>query len=338
MYPIILPGTRELGPEFADSDIIMIRDHMPLEAGPSANSIIDLFNDAGLDYRDRIFITDSYMCFDDFEGQIVYLNNFLIKETQLFVEALPNWSTIPEYDVTYKLSTMMNKARINREILSVVLANLFNEQDILYTCAEKPGEFVGEYFLGTKYKFNTDLTLSQRWLGETERYRHGEDFYGDNVRTFRDILFEQLYKHSAVTLITEPLYYEKGFMMTEKSIMAIYSGHFMIWVGGWRSAETAKKMGFDVFEDIIDHSYQYLEDPAERCVEAVLRNMELLNDVKLQQELRGKMSVRLNQNLSLIRDIDLIKKITAELNDFDLYEKYSTVGNFQLDKPDSFIV
>ena len=329
MYPIINPDTAKLGPEFSESDIILLKDHMPSEGDPSGNSIIDLFNDAGINYRDKIFLADHYMYFEDFEGQIIYLNKFFIGETIEFLRKFPNWSTIPNYEITHKLSTMMNKPRVNREILSVVLANLFNEQDILHTCAERPDEFVRSYFQGTKYKFNTDLTLPQRWIGKTGMHRYDEKSYGDNAKIFSDMLFEKLYKHSAVTLVTEPLYYEKGFIITEKTIMPIYSGHFMIWVGGWGSAETAKKIGLDIFEDIIDHSYQYLEDPAERCVEAVLRNMVLLNDIKLQQELRDKMSDRLNQNLSMIRNIDLIKRITAtEMNDPALYKRLSENVDF----------
>jgi len=329
MYPMITPKTTELGGEFADSDVILIKDHMPLEGDPSTNSIIDLFNQAGIDYRSKFFVSGDYMYFEDFKGQIIYVNSFLINEAQHFLEALPNWTTIPDYEVTHKLSTMMNKARINREILSVILGNLFNTQDIRHTCAERPGEFVSEHFLDTKYEFDTNLTLPLRWVGPTGQYRHGDPNYGNNIPLFRDTLFDQLFKHSAVSLITEPVYYEKGFMMTEKSIMPVYAGHFMIWVGGWRSADSAKDLGYDVFDDIIDHSYQYIENPTERCVEAVLLNMELLNDVRLQQELRKKMVDRLNQNLTLVRDIDQIKKnIATEINDPLLYDRYQGVGNF----------
>ena len=96
----------------------------------------------------------------------------------------------------------------------------------------------------------------------------------------------------------------------------------MIWVGGWRSAESAKKLGLDIFDDIIDHSYQYIEHHTKRCVEAILRNLNLINDIELQEQLRNKYQDRLNHNLKIVRDINQLRETTIkQFNDVDLYNK-----------------
>ena len=110
-------------------------------------------------------------------------------------------------------------------------------------------------------------------------------------------------------------------MFTEKTMMSIYSGHFLIWPGMHKAAETFKKLGFDVFDDIIDHSYQYIEHPGKRIVEAFLRNFEFLNDIKLQASYRHKFKDRLNHNLNLARDPARMSEAMLDL----------TLGSAELD-------
>jgi hypothetical protein len=60
-------------------------------------------------------------------------------------------------------------------------------------------------------------------------------------------------------------------------------------------------LGFDVFDDVIDHSYQNMPDPLDRCYYAIKLNLELLQNVDLARELIAQHQSRLEHNLNLLK-------------------------------------
>jgi hypothetical protein len=310
---------------FANSEMILVVDHMPdcnnislfTDIGQPQfvkNTIFEIFNNSSIDIdiNSKIFIFDSYECFDDF-NQAVFTNDFLIGELVKFNIELPNWNLIPDIIPDKKLTAIMNKTRPNREILSNILANFFDISEISYSSAINQIDTT-HWYVGTNYKFNKKLMLPKYWIGD-----YYENF--SNSQHFSKYLFKELFSKSAVSLITEPTFFEKGNHISEKTIMSIYSGHFLIWVGGWKAEESARLLGLDTFDDVIDHSYQYIEHPTMRCVEAIIRNLNFLNDLSSQISLREKFKNRFNDNLKLIRDINKIKNNTKMyLNNPDLYD------------------
>lgn len=116
-----------------------------------------------------------------------------------------------------------------------------------------------------------------------------------NALTYQHLLQKNVFEPTAVSLITEPCYYERETIVTEKTIMAIYGGTVPIWVGGWRIPDYMRQIRFDVFDDVVDHSYQNLNDPEERCRRAVVDNLHLLQTpVKVDHS-------RLRHNFDLIK-------------------------------------
>ena len=83
--------------------------------------------------------------------------------------------------------------------------------------------------------------------------------------------------------------------------MAIYSGTIPIWVGGWRHADRLRELGFDTFDDIVDHGYQDMPDPLDRCYSAIERNLELLRDSNRVRQFVQDNQTRLLHNLRLCR-------------------------------------
>ncbi|HNT71378.1 MAG TPA: hypothetical protein PKI83_06955, partial [Bacteroidales bacterium] len=57
-----------------------------------------------------------------------------------------------------------------------------------------------------------------------------------------------------------------------------------------------KDQGFDIFDDIIDHSYQYHNTLIERCYYAIADNLEILTNLQHSSKLRDAMQKRLNAN------------------------------------------
>jgi hypothetical protein len=93
--------------------------------------------------------------------------------------------------------------------------------------------------------------------------------------------------------------------------MAIYGGTIPIWVGGWRYADAMKELGFDVFDDIVDHSYQFLEDPIERTDKSIELNLDLLSSFTMTPQILE----RLQHNLDLMLDGVFEKQVEKQLRD-----------------------
>jgi hypothetical protein len=336
VWPTINPRTTVLDRSFADNRIILIYDHMPMVKTIHLsrqnrdrffqNTIIDLFDQSKIDYKEKIFVFDSYMCFDDFSTeQSIFTNRWLFDAVQDLIKMFPNWSSIPKTTPTKKLSAIMNKVRPNRLITSMVLANMFDPNEINYSFsldgATTTKITLDELLLNCGYQFDTHKLLSERWAGTTEfkfSFKKGDFCF--------EVLYREIFSSATVSIVTEPTFFENGAHLSEKTLMSVYAGHFMIWVGSYKAAECAKRLGLDIFEDIIDHSYQYIEHPGKRSVEAILRNIDLLTNLDLQIDLRNKMYQRLDDNLKLMRDLDKLNdnmRKNFNSHNLDMYDYFS---------------
>jgi len=119
-----------------------------------------------------------------------------------------------------------------------------------------------------------------------------------NSTTYKQLLQKNVFEPSCISLITEPTYIEKEAQLSEKTIMAIYGGTIPIYVGGWRSADALRIMGFDVFDNVVDHSYETLEDPWERVTKAFELNIDLLKSFSMTDNVLKRMQ----SNLDLLTD------------------------------------
>lgn len=323
--PKITPATTSLTSEFAQSDTIFVADHMPNhktiqlnvngQKRYKQNTIIDLFNESNMDYKSKNFIFNHYLQFDDFGTKIGILDNFFLKEAGKFKTYTQDWKIFTNTEIYKNLTFMSNKPRPHRIICATILANLFDIDKLNYTYQNMNQYSIinSELLIDTDYSLDVNKILPDRWAvhnaeHESSRVFVGGKKYKNNHEVFTDCLYNSIYHSSATSLITEPNFYEHGCMFTEKTLMAIYSGHFMIWIGSWKAAETARRIGIDTFDDIIDHTYQYVEHPGERVVEAILKNLDFLKNIHLQQDLRNSNIARFNNNLNLVRNLELLSK------------------------------
>ena len=327
--PKINPKTRSLTSEFAQSDTILVVDHMPPnktihinvngQKKYKQNTIIDLFNESNIDYKSKKFIFNDYLQFDDFGSKIVISGKFLLKEANRFKAYIKDWDISTNIDISKNLTFMSNKSRPHRIICATVLANLFNIDKLNYTYENIDQYSIvnSELLVDTDYDFDVNKTLPDRWVVHSAEHESPHGFggklYKNNHEVFVDCLYKSIYHNSATSLITEPNFYEHGCMFTEKTLMSIYSGHFMIWAGSWKAAETAKRIGIDTFDDIIDHSYQYIEHPGARVVESIVKNLDFLKNARLQQDLRNTNILRFKKNLELVRNLELLSKNITSL-------------------------
>jgi hypothetical protein len=121
---------------------------------------------------------------------------------------------------------------------------------------------------------------------------------------------ELIFNNSAVSLVSEFWYGSQlASIFSEKTIFAIMGLTFPIFVGGYKHADYLKQVGLDVFDDVIDHSYQYRTTLIEQCFYAFKDNLHILTDLQLAKNLREKHLSRLLKNRDLLFEHILTKHV-----------------------------
>jgi hypothetical protein len=150
----------------------------------------------------------------------------------------------------------------------------------------------------------TPVKIKEHFIKNNELENvYAADYGRIGFGTTRDTwnVLKNIFNDTVVSLITETVPdNEKMSVFTEKTLFSVLGLNFPIWIGGYKQAEIWKKMGFDVFDDIIDHSYQNYDTLIERCVYAIKFNLDILTDINLATELRIKCHDRLLENRSRI--------------------------------------
>jgi hypothetical protein len=155
----------------------------------------------------------------------------------------------------------------------------------------------------------------------------GPDRYFDYIKF--------IIKNSAISLITESNWGQRGSTFTEKTIYPFLGLTMPIWIGGWQQATAWKHMGFDIFDDVINHDYQNYKTQIERFYYAFCNNLELLTDFEKTAQLREQLMPRLIRNQELLLNGQLIHYIKNEISKWpadlqsilpEVFKKYPLVN------------
>lgn len=128
---------------------------------------------------------------------------------------------------------------------------------------------------------------------------------------------DQIYKDSFVSLIQEPNFESLASQYTEKTFLSVLNQNLMIWPGGYQQASEFESLGFDIFRDIVDHSYEKHADPLKRIFYALQNNLHLLRDSSISSEFYKKNHVRFIRNIERLQDLESLKK-----NMFNEYKRH----------------
>ena len=233
-----------------------------------------------------------------------------------------NWN-----NKTRAFNFMINKPRPNREFLLLLIEH-FNLTNYSYSLCWKKTEVNRNKMLT-----NTNSNLYKQIIRDTQvnipekTYTFGHEIFLDqgikygnvpNGNNYVELLKDTVFEPSCISLITEPSFYERETLKTEKTLMAIYGGTLPIWVGGWAIPESMRRLGFDVFDDIVDHSYERLADPWDRAYSAVEKNLHLLRDVDRTREFIQNNRSRFEHNLDLIQRNVFMEDLIEKINRYDL--------------------
>jgi hypothetical protein len=119
-----------------------------------------------------------------------------------------------------------------------------------------------------------------------------------------------LYQNSFVEFVTESVYdYDLAFI-TEKLLNSQLGSNFPIWIGGRGTVTWLREHGCDVFDDVVDHSYDSVQDPVVRMQMCIDKNSKLLKDIKHTQDLWRRHQHRFQQNVNWYKKTydDLLSK------------------------------
>jgi hypothetical protein len=87
-----------------------------------------------------------------------------------------------------------------------------------------------------------------------------------------------LYALSAVEIINETIFFQASGLVTEKYLNSIYGDVFPIMLGTAGTVADLRNLGFDMFDDVIDHSYDSIKEPLIRLARAIELNAGILRD------------------------------------------------------------
>lgn len=85
-----------------------------------------------------------------------------------------------------------------------------------------------------------------------------------------------LYDHTWINVVTETQYTESPGIISEKTVYAFLSRQIPILIGYQGIVEDCRRLGFDMFDDVVDHSYDNITDDGYRWRRALELNQDLL--------------------------------------------------------------
>ena len=122
-----------------------------------------------------------------------------------------------------------------------------------------------------------------------------------NTINFKNYL-SKLYEKTFVQIVTETSFCEPSIFATEKFLYSIYGASFPILLAPAGTVNHFRKIGFDMFDDIIDHSYDTILNPLDRLVTAIDSNLELLINSSKTKELWLNCQHRFVKNSDFARE------------------------------------
>jgi hypothetical protein len=337
-----------MGPVFTDSesdkidpsiDFFIIYDHQPQVNFLSSNlndarikyfgqnTIVDRFNNQGLNHKDYFFIFDHYLNFDDFKFNGFFYPNLLLK-TAINYQKFSLDHKIDFAQKQYSVNCLMNKIRESRLLASCWFSNnkidgLLHTQSWTSTHSPAVDQLDELLQLGNiidwTHEFGPHVRmLTQRWieselivLNRAESKISFSPHYCNEGNFFNSAV-KQLFDITAISVVLEPVFWEHGSMATEKYMHAIYGGTIPL-VNGYKIYDSLSTLGFDTFSDIIDTSSQYELNPILRIWNMLENNKKLFSQW---QELMSDPHVqnRILNNLTLLQNPEQIFINSLRLN------------------------
>jgi hypothetical protein len=102
------------------------------------------------------------------------------------------------------------------------------------------------------------------------------DYHNQNTSNYNQVLLP-IYNHTRLEIVCNTLFSEPYLLMSEKEIQGIYACNFVIFISTVGTVDYLRNLGFDMFDDVINHDYDFVVEPHLRVIKAIDDNLHLLN-------------------------------------------------------------
>ena len=173
------------------------------------------------------------------------------------------------------------------------------------------------------YLADSQYELANSGFKRFDRTEESSNIYStqnDNLTNFKQNLLPK-YTNSLIELVSETSYNEHSFNITEKTLHFIYGCNFPIMLSSPGTVHFLRSMGIDMFDDVIDHSYDIIEDPALRINSAIDLNLDILTSSNV-IELWKENKYRIDKNIAFVKE--------GKLKDFYTDRFWNTLKGIQL--------
>ena len=258
--------------------------------------------------RPKYIVSESYS-FLNVPGLKIYsVAKWVEKEIE---RCIPRMKTIDQIQTTHSASFCVNKKQTNRHLL-LKLSEMFQIKANytwsgigttfdLSSIVEEKNQIMDNIIKSCFHEILEPIEMDKNWVGKGSNITESSIIkYGENYESWNSGL-DEIIGNSAIHLIAESIISNTDAChFTEKTVYAMQGLTFPIWIGGKNQASEWKKYGFDIFEDIIDHSYESEDTLLERCFYAFYLNLELLQNKDKVAHLRHANIQRLQKNQQLL--------------------------------------
>jgi len=339
MFDNIIEVTAETDLESLDltkSNFLYVFDHIPplplcpnhIEAMLSGKTSFDhIFDYAKNENPELFFIFEDCLGFENKDNlNFIFLNNIFIwavSDLLYFNFAKPQ---LTKKILNKNFTFLSNNRRPHRALISCWIENFAKDLDFNYSSLAVVPNMLEELTLHNSATLDTTKTLKEKFLFTSNCLQSKPGDPSNRIRyrnNFQNFLNTRvLYENTALSIVSESIFYENSFMLTEKSLNAWLEGHMIIWPAGWKSAHYVKELGFDVFDDILDHSYQHIDNPVDRTLQALELNKNIIFNKSLQEQFYNDNIERFQHNIDLCYSIDTLVDNSLKLNDPLLLQKF----------------
>jgi hypothetical protein len=124
----------------------------------------------------------------------------------------------------------------------------------------------------------------------------------DNAGNFENRL-QSMYRDSFVEIVSESSFTAPSFILSEKTAHSFYGCNFPIILSGCGTVAHLREIGLDVFDDVVDHSYDTVENPFDRVITAIESNRKLLIDADYAKQCWQNCRSRFENNVDVMHNI-----------------------------------
>jgi len=219
----------------------------------------------------RILTGDlSYLDHEDFH--IIFYPAFYIEVIEL--PRHPD-SVVSNPDRRWKASCLNGRSRLHRVENYVKIRDRPCFKDMLFTVHAEQFDLEKEKKEIENYHTIDPTIISkyQSLIQDLPKQRRNGDYHSSHHPAYTD---------SFVNLVTETSVRQVEIFMSEKTFKPFTTGQMALWLGNPGAVNWLRRLGFDVFDDVIDHGYDMVTDWHHR-IELIHQQLDRLSNLDLHQ-------------------------------------------------------